>query len=62
MSTFPFVAWALVLIGDIIVYIAVAKRIEKSGLARLGATGKLFGCEPDPAKLEAELKEIEAVK
>ena len=62
MSSFPFIAWALVLIADVIMYVAVAKRIEKSGLARLGATGKLFGCEPDQAKLEAELKEIAAIK
>lgn len=62
MSSFPFIAWLLVLIADVIVYIAVAKRIEKSGLARLGATGKLFSCEPDQAKLEAELEAIAKIK
>lgn len=54
MSIFPFVMWALSVVVAFIVYIAVAKKIESSGLARLGATGNLFTCNPDPEKLKAQ--------
>jgi cell division septal protein FtsQ len=50
MSAFPFVAWALTIVLGLIIYIAIASTIEKSGLDRLGATGNLFTCDPDTAK------------
>lgn len=63
MSTFPFIMWALSVVVAFFVYIAVARVIEKSGLARLGATGNLFTCNPDPETLkaqeEAEAKRLE---
>ena len=59
MQSLPFIMWAATFVIAVIIYIAVAKAIEKSGLARLGATGKLFDCDPDPAKVEAEMKAVE---
>lgn len=59
MQSLPFIMWALTFVLAVIIYVAVAKAIEKSGLARLGATGKLFDCNSDPAKVEAEMKAIE---
>ena len=48
MSIIPFVFWAATLVIGLIIYIAVASTIEKSGLERLGATGSLFTCEKKP--------------
>lgn len=50
VSLFPFIAWALVVVIGLFVYLWVAARIEKSGLPRLGATGHLFTCNPDVKK------------
>jgi len=50
MSLFPFIAWAATVVIGVVVYVAVARVIEKSGLPRLGATGNLFTCDPDKAK------------
>lgn len=47
MSPIPFVAWAITVVAGTIIYVAIAKQIEKSGLKRLGATGNLFTCDPD---------------
>lgn len=44
MSMLPFIFWIGTIIIGLVIYIGVAKAIEKSGLARLGATGKLFTC------------------
>lgn len=44
MSMLPFMFWIGTIITGLVIYIGVAKAIEKSGLARLGATGKLFTC------------------
>ena len=46
MSIIPFIFWAATLVVGLIIYVAVASTIEKSGLERLGATGNLFTCEP----------------
>lgn len=59
MQSLPFIMWGLTFVIAVIIYIVVAKAIEKSGLARLGATGKLFDCDPDPEKVKAEMKAIE---
>lgn len=59
MAIFPFILWGAVGVLCFVVYLIVASAIEKSGLARLGATGKLFTCDPDEKKLEAEMKAIE---
>lgn len=59
MSMLPFALWAIIVVLGLVAYLLVATRIEKSGLARLGATGKLFTCDPDPAKLEKEKKDLE---
>lgn len=56
VSMFPFLAWAAVIIIGCIVYIGVALAIEKSGLARLGATGNLFTCNPDANKVSGKAK------
>lgn len=45
MSIIPFVFWAATLVIGLVIYVAVGSTIEKSGLDRLGATGKLFTCE-----------------
>lgn len=50
VSLFPFIAWAMVIVVGIVIYIGVASVIEKSGMKRLGATGKLFTCDPDKVK------------
>ena len=47
MSLIPFIAWAATVVAGTIIYVCVAKQIEKSGLKRLGATGHLFTCDPD---------------
>lgn len=54
MSIVPFLFWAASLIVGLIVYMLVAKAIEKSGLERLGATGSLFTCEPKTGARKAE--------
>lgn len=46
VSMFPFIAWIVVNLIGLGVYLGVATAIEKSGLARLGATGNLFTCNP----------------
>lgn len=53
MSMLPFVLWALTLVIGLIIYVAVACTIEKTGLKRLGATGHLFTCNPEEDKEEA---------
>lgn len=50
MSIVPFIFWAVTVVIAFVVYIGVAKVIEKSGLPRLGATGNLFTCDPDKKK------------
>lgn len=50
VSFFPFIAWGAVIVIGLVVYLGVATRIEKSGLAKLGATGNLFTCNPDAKK------------
>ncbi|MFV0516441.1 MAG: hypothetical protein ACK5MV_03500 [Aminipila sp.] len=50
VSLFPFIAWGIVIVVGIIIYIGVASTIEKSGMKRLGATGNLFTCDPDKVK------------
>ncbi|WP_164918943.1 MULTISPECIES: hypothetical protein [Acutalibacteraceae] len=50
VSLFPFIAWILVLIAGLIIYLGVAIVIERTGLSRLGATGHLFTCNPDAKK------------
>ncbi|MDR0389049.1 MAG: hypothetical protein LBH73_03190 [Spirochaetaceae bacterium] len=50
ISAFPFIVWILTIVAGLIIYIAIARAIEKSGLERLGATGNLFTCNPDAAK------------
>lgn len=50
VSMFPFIAWVIVLLIGLVVYIGVASAIEKSGLERLGATGNLFTCDPEKKK------------
>ncbi len=50
MSIVPFIVWFLTIIAGLIIYLRVAKTIEKSGLERLGATGNLFTCDPDAKK------------
>lgn len=47
MSAIPFIAWGLSIVVGLLIYIYVAKKIEMSGLKRLGATGHLFTCDPD---------------
>ena len=59
MSIVPFIFWAATVVIGFIIYLIVAKRIEASGLARLGATGNIWTVDPHPAKLAAEEKEIE---
>lgn len=54
VSMFPFIAWAVVVVIGIVVYIGVAMTIEKSGLERLGATGNLFTCNPEAKKKKTE--------
>ena len=51
MSMIPFIFWGGTIVAGLIIYVATAAVIEKSGLKRLGATGHLFTCEP---KEEAE--------
>lgn len=53
VSLFPFIAWGVIVAIGFVVYIGVAMTIEKSGLARLGATGHLFTCNPE-AKAKAK--------
>lgn len=44
----PFLLWILVTVGQLPWVLYCLHRIEKSGLARLGACGKLFSvCEKD---------------
>lgn len=44
----PFLLWILVTVGQLPWVLYCLHRIEKSGLARLGACGKLFRvCEKD---------------
>lgn len=50
VSMFPFIAWAVIILAGLGIYIGVATVIEKSGLERLGATGHLFTCDPEAAK------------
>lgn len=50
MSALPFIFWIFSVVFGMIVYILVAKKIEASGLERLGATGHLFTCDPDKDK------------
>ena len=50
VSAFPFIAWGVVLLIGLIVYLIVGTKIEKSGLERLGATGHLFTCDPEAKK------------
>jgi hypothetical protein len=50
ISAFPFIAWILTIIAGLIIYLVIARTIEKSGLERLGATGSLFTCNPEAAK------------
>lgn len=59
MSMLPFILWGAIVILGLVFYLLVAMRIEKSGLARLGATGHLFTCDPDPAKIAEEEKSLE---
>jgi hypothetical protein len=47
MSPLPFIIWALTVVAGLVIYLIIAYIIEKSGLARLGATGHLFTCNPD---------------
>lgn len=54
ISMFPFIVWGLTIIAGLFIYIGVATVIEKSGLARLGATGHLFTCDPESSKKQAE--------
>lgn len=54
VSLFPFVAWIVVNLIGLVVYLGVATVIEKSGLKRLGATGNLFTCNPDAERQEEE--------
>jgi len=46
MSIIPFIFWGASLVTGLIVYVVVAKAIEKTGLKRMGATGHLFTCDP----------------
>jgi hypothetical protein len=39
--------WAGTIVAGLFIYIGVAKKIEATGLKRLGATGNLFTCDPD---------------
>lgn len=50
MSIIPFIFWGASLVTGLIVYLVAASAIEKSGLARLGATGNLFTCDPKEDK------------
>lgn len=47
MSMIPFIFWIGTIVAGLVIYLAVAKTIEKSGLKRLGATGNLFTCDPE---------------
>ena len=49
MSMIPFIAWGTIVVVGTVIYVSIASQIEKSGLKRLGATGKLFTCDPDKA-------------
>ncbi len=50
VSMFPFIAWIVIILTGLVVYLIVATKIEKSGLERLGATGHLFTCNPEAKK------------
>ena len=50
VSMFPFIAWIVIILIGLVVYLIVATKIEKSGLERLGATGHLFTCNPEAKK------------
>ena len=54
MSMFPFISWGLSVAASFIIYVFVGSRIEKSGEERLGATGNLFTCNPEPKKKKEE--------
>lgn len=54
VSIFPFIAWIVVNVIGLVVYLCVAVTIEKSGLKRLGATGNLFTCNPEATKKKEE--------
>lgn len=47
MSLIPFIVWGLSIVAGTVIYICVARLIERSKLKRLGATGHLFTCDPD---------------
>ena len=50
VSMFPFIAWIVIILIGLVVYLIVATKIEKSGLERRGATGHLFTCNPEAKK------------
>lgn len=54
MSIVPFIFWAGTIVAGLIIYVATAAVIEKSGLKRLGATGHLFTCEPKETDKEVK--------
>lgn len=41
------ILWCFSLLFGLIVYVIVGKKIEKTGLRRLGATGNIWTCDPD---------------
>ena len=47
MSMIPFVIWGLSIVAGTILYISVARIIERSKMKQLGATVHLFTCDPD---------------
>lgn len=54
MSAIPFIAWGLSVVAGTIIYVCVARDIERTKLKRLGATGHLFTCDPDRVKKKKE--------